>query len=310
MRRGRSSAAASSSNVLVPVNAWPGWSRRKSSTHSGSRFQTATGTPRDSMFRARLRPIVPRPMTPNRAPLIAPPPSSTPARTHDRATGCAGPGRGARSRSRRRARRPATVADRPAVAADSTHLRLLASRRCRSIPPVSETRDDRRSAVAVLNLDLSPGRPTAARSASTRANSDAAARSDASMHRCVNEPAASWTSGKSKNCAISARQRVSRVQRTSLNAARSRFSMRALPARLRRIGVEHDAVGQLDQVAEHLDRSATPPDHRRQARQPQRGHRIVDEVVRQAVEDDDVGADLGAGRVARPLRDQDAADRS
>src|SRR5688500_4315720 len=65
MRRGRSSAAVSSSSVRAPVKRAPLYAARNLSTHSVSRFQTATGMPRDSMFSARLRPIVPRPTMPN-----------------------------------------------------------------------------------------------------------------------------------------------------------------------------------------------------------------------------------------------------
>ena len=104
IRRGRSRAAASASKVFVPWNACPGLWAMNSSTHSGSRFHTATGTPRDSTFSARFRPIVPSPITPNFESVMPPPVRAGRVRRRGRATGCAARRTGAPSGSRRRGR--------------------------------------------------------------------------------------------------------------------------------------------------------------------------------------------------------------
>src|SRR4051812_37477517 len=67
IRRGRSSDAANSSNVFVPTSCLPGCFATKRSTHSPSRFQTATGKPCSSTLSARFSPITPRPIMPNDA---------------------------------------------------------------------------------------------------------------------------------------------------------------------------------------------------------------------------------------------------
>ena len=81
----------------------------------------------------------------------------------------------------------------------------------------------------------------------------------------------------SKKCAISARHRVSPVQRRSLTAVFSASDVDRRPDRLRVFGVEHEAIGELGEVFSVSRLAAAPPDERRQARQPQRRHGVVDE---------------------------------
>ena len=87
MRRGRSSAATSSSSVRAPVNFAPACSRTNASIQSVSRFQTTVGKPCSSMFSARLRPIVPSPIIANVALMpVSPVRTRAPARTPCRAS--------------------------------------------------------------------------------------------------------------------------------------------------------------------------------------------------------------------------------
>src|SRR5437763_4244497 len=65
MRRGRSRLRTKSSNVFVPVICLPGFFATKRSTHSPSRFHTATEKPCSSTLSARFSPITPRPIIPN-----------------------------------------------------------------------------------------------------------------------------------------------------------------------------------------------------------------------------------------------------
>ena len=63
--RGRSRERTKSSIVFVPINCFSEFSVTNLSTHSVSRFQTATGKPCSSTFSARFRPITARPIIPN-----------------------------------------------------------------------------------------------------------------------------------------------------------------------------------------------------------------------------------------------------
>ena len=71
-----------------------------------------------------------------------------------------------------------------------------------------------------------------------------------------------------------ARQRASSADRSAPCARSRRVGSR--PRGVRVDGVEHQPVGETREIVERLDRSAAPPDERRQAGQPQRGDGVVE----------------------------------
>ena len=93
------------------------------------------------------------------------------------------------------------------------------------------------------------------------------------------------TSGMSKKWAISARQRVSRVQRRSLTDVRSARFSTDVPHLPRILGIEHEPIRKRGQALRACRRlPAAPPHERRQARQPQRRDRVVQVVGAQTFE--------------------------
>ena len=290
IRRGRSSAATSSSSVFAPVNFAFGWSRRNASVHSVSRFQTATGKPCSSMLSARLRPIVPRPMTPNVLPLMpispAPPTSA-----------CSN----ARSRVRTPSSSPMSDAS---VPSPSGTMRAAAVRRPvdarleAGAPGRSASEIDRRVAgepdAGAAGVGPSPfARPGESRSRRPR---PAQPRLAASRRTAAPRSGSVAVDGQASGCrprrgAPGADRRGARAPRASASARVQRRSVSAV--RSKSVSARaHTASGSSTSSTRRSARfarpssastgPAAPPDHGRQARQPERRDRVVQIARRQA----------------------------
>ena len=147
-----------------------GWSRRNSSTHSGLEVPDRDRQAARLDVERQVAPHGAQADDAERVPLITTPPRSRArARTRGRATGCAVPPTAAPPGSRRRATPPATSRVWPALAADSTHVRLFGQ---------PQVQIERRRSATRRSIGDAPGRcpgsqsppclPIAARSSSTR----------------------------------------------------------------------------------------------------------------------------------------------
>ena len=234
------------------------------------------------------------------------------ARTRDRAIGCAAP----RDSSAVRLSSPSeTTRDVPVcpTARGRLHAGPALGQPQVQIEAAAGQRDAARSATAgrCPGCRSSRRRPTAARSSSSAPNSAAAGRSDASMHRRLNDDGGvahlrqveelrhQRPPARQPRPAHVAERRVDRT-------ARSRTS-----SRLRRIGVEHDAVGQLDQVRRAP--RVGPPRHqitvgRLDSRSAATA--LSMKLSCSPFEHDDVRRAPARRLRRRSLRNQDAADRA
>ena len=131
-----------------------------------SRFQTATGKPCSSMLSARLRPIVPRPMTPNVLPLmpISPARRRAPARRRGRASAHPVLHQSATRASRRPAGRSARSPPRPSTAASRQALPERTRSEIASAAAGQPDAGERRRPVALHDANLDLARPASSAS--------------------------------------------------------------------------------------------------------------------------------------------------
>ena len=314
IRRGRSSAATKASKRLRARRALRvrGGRAGTSSIHSVSRFQTATGKPCSSMLSARLRPIVPSPMTPNcvRSWLS---PARRPARSN------------ARSRAGRRSSSPMSEARR-AVAERDDMRRLGAAASTRPTPRRSGAgcaSSRRVEAPRRRQFDALERRrlPRIDRTRISIATSLVHCRRDDSQP--AYKPRANAVA-RLDGQACGSRRRPGqrnveevRHQRTPAGQPgpaeigdRGVFRQWecARPHGRGVLRIENHPVGKIGNPFEHFRIATSPPDRRGQAREPERRDRVVQVIRAQLFQRNRMTHDTHRWRRVRAVRDQDRAD--
>ncbi len=309
MRRGRSSAATSSSSVFAPVNFAAGVVAQERVHPVGLQVPDRHRKAVLLDVQRQVAPHRPEPDDAERAPLMPVSPARTTsarsnaevARPHpqffadERAPAC----RRRAGRSRVELSSPSTAASRQLCPSWISAV-IDAGRAVEMHAPAERSADPALAAGWIV--DRHRGRPAQAGAAASRQTGEPRARS----------PPRSTAPRKLRRALPHLRQ-IEEVRDRRAPARQARPAQigerRALEQACRRCpaGIGSSASrtrrsARLGQIVERLDRSAAPPDHRGQARQPERRDRIVEEPRRQPRDRDRVLGDARDRRGVRPLR--------